>query len=58
MIDKLKGGHYQAICDCCYDGFDALTRAEAMQLMADNGWRTIKGEHYCTECLEAMTDGG
>ncbi len=47
MIDRLKNGRYQVICDCCYDGHDADTFADAVQSMT--GWR----DDCCPDCMEA-----
>ena len=54
MIDRCGTGVYDVTCDNCLDGFQADTRAEAVQKMKDDGWWTYRGEHYCPECVEAM----
>ena len=53
MIDRLKNGRYQALCDCCFGGFDADTRQDARERMKQDGWVQDNGD-ICPDCQEVL----
>lgn len=47
-------------CDNCGDGSDSLYGAYANQIWEAakaDGWKKIKGKHYCEVCVEERENG-
>lgn len=58
MIEKIYKNKYMVICDNCGEGKEVDSWVNALEYMAEEGWKKklVDSEwwHYCPECMEGL----